>query len=304
VIVQATTKFQLLGPQTFIFFDAKRVGVVTFMQRLLNTELTLWDLLGGRLSIDTAHYFRVLTHQRTLLFVFLALLTFVAADPSGSRNFVPLWFAIILWPVAFSFYLLVYHAQLLTLAALTRRFNWLSMPTPLVGFVALLPTVYVCRSAVIYMSDGEFPYDVSDQLIFYFLSVQGLETVFYRFIMPGVRAEIEAEKPSRHLVIGGEQVDLSQLLHIEAREHHVHLTFENAKSLARARLGDIVAQTSTEDGMQPHRSWWVARDPAIRTERRNGRLILRLRDDTEVPVARTRVEDVLEWLENHANPGR
>ncbi|MFA8384359.1 MAG: LytTR family DNA-binding domain-containing protein [Pelagibaca sp.] len=270
----------------------------------MSTELTLWDLLGGRMSFDTALYLRVLTHQRTLLFVFLALLTFVAADPSASRSYVPLWFSIIIWPIAFSFYLIVYNAQFLLFAALTRRFNWLSVPTPLVGFVALLPTVVVCKNAVIYMSDGEFPYDVTDQLIFYFLSVQGLETVFYRFILPGVRTEIEAAKPSRLLVIGGEQIDLAQLLHIEAREHHVHLTFENAKSRARARLGDIVAQTSAEDGMQPHRSWWVARDPAIRTERRNGRLILRLRDDTEVPVARTRVEDVLDWLDNHVHPGQ
>jgi DNA-binding LytR/AlgR family response regulator len=132
--------------------------------------------------------------------------------------------------------------------------------------------------------------------------IQGLETVYYRFIMPSIRKEIEGEEINRHLVVGGEKVDLSKLLHIEAREHHVYMTFEDAKSQARARLSDIVAQTQDQDGMQPHRSWWIARDPAIRVERKNGRLVLRLRDDTEVPVARTRVDEVLSWLQTHVHP--
>lgn len=272
------------------------------MKRLLNTEIKFWDLLGGRMAFTTATYGRVLQHKRTLVFVSLSLLTFFAADPSGARNYVPLWFSMILWPIAFSFYLILYHLEFLAAAALTRRIPSLRVPTPLLGFIALIPTVFVCESSVIYMSNGTFPYDVVKQMIFYFFSVQGLETVFYRFIMPGVQEEIEKKQQTRHLVIDGEKIDLSKLLHIEAREHHVHLTFEDARSLARARLRDIVAQTRREDGIQPHRSWWVAKNAGIKPERKDGRLILRLRDDTEVPVARTRVDDVMSWLDNHINP--
>lgn len=269
------------------------------VKRLLNTEIKFWDLLGGRLAFTTATYSRVLQHKRTLVFVSLSLLTFFAADPSGARNYVPLWFSMILWPIAFSFYLILYHLEFLLAAALTRRIPSLRVPTPLLGLIALIPTVIVCESLVMIMSNGTFPYDVVKQMIFYFFSVQGLETVFYRFIMPGVQEEIEKEQQTRHLVIDGEKIDLSKLLHIEAREHHVHLTFEDARSLARARLRDIVAQTQYEDGIQPHRSWWVAKNAGIKPEHKDGRLILRLRDDTEVPVARTRVNDVMSWLENH-----
>lgn len=272
------------------------------MQRLLNTEIQLWDLLGSPMAFSTATYGRVLLHRRTLVFASLSLLTFFAADPSGARNYVPLWFSAILWPIAFLIYLAVYHLEFLTLAALTRRFPALRAPSPLLALVALIPTVFICETWVMYMSDGLFPYDVVAQMIFYFFSVQGLETVFFRYIMPGVRDDLEKGQETRHLVIGGEKIDLTKLLHIEAREHHVHLTFEDATSRARARLSDIVAQTQSEDGIQPHRSWWVARDADIKAERKGGRMILRLRDDTEVPVARTRADDVISWLENHIRP--
>lgn len=286
---------------------AAQVGWGTsVVSNLLNTEIEIVDLLGGRSSFTVREYTRVLGHKRTLLFVALSLISFFAADPSGARNYVPMWVSVLLWPNAFIVYLILYHAGLLALAAASRKFQWLRLPTALLGLICLIPTVFLCEALVNLVSDNTYPYNVEEQMIFYFLSVQSLETVFFRFIMPGVRQELTSEQASelasRQLIVGGEQVDLDKLLHIEAREHHVHLTFEERTARARARLSDIVAQTDMSDGVQPHRSWWVARDPAIRVERKNGRVFLRLRDNTEVPVARTRVDDVLDWLQSHGFP--
>lgn len=256
------------------------------------------------MSFSLRTYLSVLSHRSALLFVLLCMLTFMASDPSGSRAYVPLWFSIVFWPILFTVYLGHYLLGLWVAASASNTFPRLRIPSPIVGLFALLPTIMLCKTAVQFMSGGTFPYNFEGQLVFYFVSIQALETVYYRFIFPELRKEIGAETAKRHLVVGGEKVDLDKLLHIEAREHHVHLTFDNAKSLARARLRDIVAQTKAEDGLQPHRSWWVARDPAIRAERKEGRLILRLRDDTEVPVARTRVDDVLNWLDDHIHPAQ
>jgi hypothetical protein len=272
------------------------------VKRLLETEIRFWDLLGARMAFDTAIHARVLTHNRTLLFTLLCLLTFFAADPSGVRAYVPLWFSIVVWPVAFGFYLGIYHLCLLLSAALCRQFKSLRIPTALIGLIALYPTVSLCEASADFMSNGSYPKDVLSHMVFYFLSVQGLETVFYRFIMPGVRAEIETASAARHLVVGGEKIDLRDLHHIEAREHHVHLTLSDTRKLFRARLGDLVAQTQPEDGIQPHRSWWVARDQVVTPERSNGRMTLRLRDDTVVPVARTRMNDVQDWISRHIDP--
>lgn len=276
--------------------------MIRVVSNLLGTELRFWDLLGERMSFSLRVYLRALAHNRTILFTFLCMIAFIAADPSSARAFVPVWFAVGFWPVLFAFYLTVMILCLFGVAALARAIPNLRVPIPVIGFVALIPTVVLCESCLHYASNGTLVPDFVGKLFIFFFMVQGLETIYFRFILPDIRKELAAEEPSRHLVIGGEKVELTKLLHIEAREHHVHMTFEDAKSRARARLSDIVAQTQDTDGMQPHRSWWIARDPAIRVERKNGRVVLRLRDDTEVPVARTRVDEVLSWLQTHVHP--
>ena len=39
--------------------------------------------------------------------------------------------------------------------------------------------------------------------------------------------------------------------------------------------------------MQVHRSWWVAKDGVSETRRDNGKLVLVLKNGTDVPVSRT-----------------
>lgn len=287
--------------QNHILFSRTSWGSQSVVRHVLETEIRFWDLLGERMSFSLETYTRVVTHRRALLFILLCMVAFIASDPSGARSYVPFWFSIAFWPIVFALYVAVCMLAMLIVAMLSQALPNLRLPMPLIGFAALVPCVMLCETSVAFMSNGTFPYDFAGKLFFYFFAVQGIETVFFRFIFPEIRKTLHQNTGDRHLVIGGEKIELTKLLHIEAREHHVHLTFENRKSLARARLGDIVAQTQAEDGMQPHRSWWVARDPAIRAERKNGRLILRLRDNIEVPVARTRVDDVLDWLENHVD---
>lgn len=263
------------------------------------------------MSFTPRSYFHALAQRRTLVFVLLCLLTFFAADPSGTRAHVPLWVSIGIWSVAFFIYLNFYHLQFLALAALRNRPSGLRVPTPLLGFLALVPTTYICENLVVLASRGSYEVDIPYQITFFFLAVQGLETVFYRYILPQALAgsepqedpaastEAEDATDERHLIIGGERIPIQKLVHIEAREHHVHLTLADARKLLRARMADVVAQTRPEDGVQPHRSWWVARDAACTVERENGRHVLRLKDETIVPVARTRLPDVQEWIEKH-----
>lgn len=271
------------------------------VEKLYRRDLKFRDLTLSPISFDLHTYMRVLKHPRTIVFINLCLLAFFAADPSGTRDYVPLWFSALLWPGAFLIYLTVYQVIFTLCAVLSGRWPNLRIPLPLIGGLSLMPTVFLCEAAVKWASGGLYIRDIMSQMIFFFLSVQALETVFYKFIMPSVRAELEPEEPERHLIVGGERFDMRGLLHIEAREHHVHLTFEDKRQLTRARLGDIVAQTRAEDGIQPHRSWWVSRNSVVTPERKGGRLVLRLRDNTEVPVARTRISDVENWLQKHGD---
>ncbi|MBD3762204.1 LytTR family DNA-binding domain-containing protein, partial [Rhizorhabdus sp.] len=68
------------------------------------------------------------------------------------------------------------------------------------------------------------------------------------------------------------------------------------------RLRDAIAELNGLDGMQVHRSWWVARD-AVRRWHRDGRAFtLELVNGLQVPVARNRVAILRAegWLDGEA----
>lgn len=58
------------------------------------------------------------------------------------------------------------------------------------------------------------------------------------------------------------------------------------------RMRDAVAELDGLEGMQTHRSWWVARAAVEGSERENGALRLKLRNGLIVPVARATAPEV------------
>lgn len=104
----------------------------------------------------------------------------------------------------------------------------------------------------------------------------------------------------RKIHVGARRISLGEVSVIEAREHHVHVHLRHGTLSQRARLSDIVAQTRDEDGIQPHRSWWVPRHSVRELGRDGGKPVLRLADDSVVPVARGRLETVRHWIATHA----
>jgi DNA-binding LytR/AlgR family response regulator len=79
------------------------------------------------------------------------------------------------------------------------------------------------------------------------------------------------------------------VLWVHASDHYLEVATPSTKAFVRARMRDAVARLRDRDGLQIHRSWWVARD-AVRQIRRDGRdHIVILHHGEEVPVGRSRV---------------
>ena len=53
------------------------------------------------------------------------------------------------------------------------------------------------------------------------------------------------------------------------------------------RIADAIRELSMVDGLQTHRSWWVAREGLADVAREKGRLVLKLKSGQEAPVSRT-----------------
>lgn len=74
---------------------------------------------------------------------------------------------------------------------------------------------------------------------------------------------------------------------VEAEDHYLRLHTSRGQDLILMRLADAIAELEGIEGMQVHRSWWVARDAIADAKRGDGRALLTLKDGCTVPVSRT-----------------
>ena len=59
------------------------------------------------------------------------------------------------------------------------------------------------------------------------------------------------------------------------------------EALILLRLADAVRELASVEGLQTHRSWWVAKQGLADVTRGDGRVTLKLKSGVEAPVSRT-----------------
>ncbi len=90
----------------------------------------------------------------------------------------------------------------------------------------------------------------------------------------------------------------SELLHLRMQDHYVEASTAKGSELILLRFRDALGEVSGLDGMQVHRSHWVARAAVVRAVRQEGRTTLELVNGTNVPVSRSFLPALKErgWL--------
>lgn len=74
---------------------------------------------------------------------------------------------------------------------------------------------------------------------------------------------------------------------ISSEDHYLRVHTSLGEELILMRLADAVRELSGADGLQVHRSWWVAKAGITDEKRVDGRSLLVLPSGTEVPVSRS-----------------
>ncbi|MDC0660809.1 LytTR family DNA-binding domain-containing protein [Leisingera sp. SS27] len=98
------------------------------------------------------------------------------------------------------------------------------------------------------------------------------------------------------VVLSGHAFRLDQLHYVKSEEHYLRISAGGSELTLRGRLADLLAQMPQDAGLQPHRSWWVARNTVTGLKRCGQSDVLLLADGCEVPVARGRRAQVREIL--------
>lgn len=97
------------------------------------------------------------------------------------------------------------------------------------------------------------------------------------------------------------------LLALEMEDHYLRVHTESGSDLILMRLRDAVAELAGADGVQAHRSFWVAAAAVSDVERTpDGRATLVLRNGLRVPVSRSRLAAVRDagWLRGGSQAAR
>ncbi|MEM7329114.1 MAG: LytTR family DNA-binding domain-containing protein [Pseudomonadota bacterium] len=79
----------------------------------------------------------------------------------------------------------------------------------------------------------------------------------------------------------------AELYAISSEDHYLRVHTNLGEELILMRLADAVRELTGADGLQVHRSWWVARNGVTDEKRVDGRSVLVLPNGTEVPVSRS-----------------
>lgn len=79
----------------------------------------------------------------------------------------------------------------------------------------------------------------------------------------------------------------SDLFAISSEDHYLRVYTSVGEEMILMRLTDAVRELTGVDGLQVHRSWWVAKAGVTDEKRVDGRSLLVLPSGTEVPVSRS-----------------
>lgn len=282
----------------------ERYVFVTRLHRIKEAfcrEVVLRDVFFGKFTLSISRYVKLLARPTGLIFLVLCGAMLFAGDPNDVRAIHGAPFAVFIWTTSLLAYTSVVFLIIGLLAMLQSALPRLPLYTPITSALGLLAVFIFARGLIVLFTgmenrEGVFP-------LYFNVLVTGLtlETLFIRFVLQNAGHDTEGEEDEapRLLNIGDRSLPLSRVHYLHAQEHYIRIGLPNDTIMIRGRMRDALAQVDETDGFQPHRSWWISAAAQPRLIQANGKQQVRLRDETEVPVAKARAADIQRWLDHN-----
>ncbi|MEM7610280.1 MAG: LytTR family DNA-binding domain-containing protein, partial [Pseudomonadota bacterium] len=81
----------------------------------------------------------------------------------------------------------------------------------------------------------------------------------------------------------------AQIYALRAEGHYLQVWTDRGKELVLARMKDAVRELAPVEGIQIHRSWWVAKTAIVGSSRSDGKMEVHLKGNLRAPVSRSNV---------------
>lgn len=150
------------------------------------------------------------------------------------------------------------------------------------GFVLLLSTGFHLLNSTLFAVWG----GLADWV--YLTGIVGLVTAVVHLVIWGVfpQADVAPSVPDETFQRRLPYELRGPLVRIEAQDHYLNVVSEKGSTLILMRLGDAIAELEGQ-GLQVHRSHWIALEGVTKPRRAKGRDVLVMSDGSEVPVSRS-----------------
>jgi DNA-binding LytR/AlgR family response regulator len=77
------------------------------------------------------------------------------------------------------------------------------------------------------------------------------------------------------------------LLRLSVQDHYTQIVTTRGRQLVLLRFADALKEIGETQGLQVHRSHWIADADVVALRKQAGRLLLMTRDGSEIPVSRS-----------------
>ncbi len=271
-------------------------------------EVQVFAVNGMPYQFTAREWLDVLLSKRFLLAIVVVVCALVLVKPEEFESDFPFWFRTVLWGGVICLYAVLTYIVGNAIIGLFNVLRIRVFPTIIMHALVLPILTYLGYFlASIYAGNPEIMdalsiFDILRNLFFVLM----FEAYVASFIGPQVVGKHSGEgtenigrakgDPNK-VAIGGSLYDPRTLLFVQSAGHYLEIHFSDRSEFVRMSMANLTRQIRKEDGIQPHRSYWVSKSAVSGFERKNGRGFVLLTDGTEIPISRGRSKAVKEWVE-------
>lgn len=268
--------------------------------KLYDHEVQVYVSNGSLTHFTIREMHELYTSWQMWVLVLVGFFIMATGHPATLPQFDSFWLRLAFWFVALFFYLTLSMGYALLTCRMWRAAFGGPIPLIILSTPLVLTSTYLTSGVLtVLFEPGSPPFGgMSWQMnVRNVLVAHVFETAALLWLLPAQRARKARAGAARSIALAGRKVALSTITRIKAAEHYLEIHTADGVEIMRERMATFLEQVSPEDGIQTHRSHWVARNAACALAGSH----LTLRDGEKIPVARGRMEDVRAWVDAHAD---
>lgn len=265
----------------------------------LRHEIHVYVSNGKVVPFTIREMYTLYASWQVWVMIFFGFFVMATGHPVTVPQFDSFGLRLAFWFVALFVYLGLSTIYTSTMYGLWGKVTARPIPLLLLSGPLVLAATYMTAAAITLLFEPGKPpfYTMTWQMnVRNVLVAHVLETAALLWVLPALRMRQGGRSGTETVLLGGKRMRLDDIARVKAAEHYLEVYKPSGVEVVRERMSTFLDQVGAEDGIQTHRSHWVARGAGQSLSGAK----LHLPCGAEVPVARARLDQVRAWVQDTA----